>query len=265
MAKKVKHPEHVNHERWLVSYADFMTLLFAFFVVMFASSQVDSKKMGRFSESFKQAIEWELFPGAGRGVLSGESGITDSAKKGGESAASILHHGPGASPKPQPARTLEAERMRLEEALLRNLGAGTKEGISLENIRGELVLRLPERLLFERADARLAPEGYMALEIVAAELRDRPVRLRIEGHTDTTAPRAWDYPTNWELSTARAVACVRFLVENDRIEPARISAAGFGAFNPIAPNTTPEGRALNRRVDIAIMADLNQETKETTP
>ncbi|HLK39069.1 MAG TPA: flagellar motor protein MotB [Polyangiaceae bacterium] len=254
MARKKKHEEHVNHERWVISYADFVTLLFAFFVVMFAVSQVDSKKVGRFTQSFNAAMTWDAIQGHGHGLLPGETQAPP----------------PPAMPKNEfepPSNEVDSEgRVTLRQILEQRLGEAAKlEGLTIEDIHGELVLRLPEHLLFDNAQAALKPDGRKALEAVADSLEGRAVFVRIEGHTDSMPIRTPQFPTNWELSTARATACVRFMLETKRIAPERLSAAGYGQHHPVATNDTAEGRARNRRVDIVIAVDEPKRGLEPPP
>jgi chemotaxis protein MotB len=256
MARKKKHEEHVNHERWVISYADFVTLLFAFFVVLFAVSQVDSKKVGRFTQSFNAATQWEVLQGHGRGLLQ----VDPSQAPPEMTAAPIL------SP-PLALVDMDAGTMTLRGLLTERLeGKAKLEGLEIEEIHGELVLRLPEHLLFDNAQAILREEGRAALGAVEDVLHDRAVRIRIEGHTDSVPIQTAQFPTNWELSTARATACVRYMLESKRIEPQRLSAAGYGEHHPVGDNATADGRARNRRVDIVISVDepTAQANKETT-
>jgi chemotaxis protein MotB len=243
VARKKKHPEHVNHERWLVSYADFITLLFAFFVVMFAVSQVDSKKLGRFSESFEKALESNAFNAKGKGLL------------------------PSDKPRPKttgPDMKLDVKKLGVfngeKQAIRASLAARAQTarvltGLRILDIHGELVLRLPERLIFPVGDATIQDDGRIALQLIADEVAERHVRLRVEGHTDNAPIRTARFPSNWELSTARATSVVAFLVDTKKIDPTRLSAAGYGQYHPIAENDTVDGRAQNRRVDIVVVTD----------
>jgi chemotaxis protein MotB len=252
MARKKKHPEHVNHERWLISYADFITLLFAFFVVMFAVSQVDSKKVGRFTQSFNQALEWQVMQnlgstnsGSGTGVIAELSASSSKQKK--------------------PANYAE-EKSAIRKGLAQRLGkVPVLSGLHVLEVRGELVLRLPEKLMFDLGEAALRQEGRAALQAIADELFTRPVRVRVEGHTDTTPIHNARFPSNWELSMARAMAVVAFLLENSKIEPGRLAAAGYGQHHPIASSDTAEGRAQNRRVDIIVVADFEDAAATPPP
>jgi chemotaxis protein MotB len=249
MARKKKHEEHVNHERWLVSYADFVTLLFAFFVVMFAVSQVDSKKVGRFTESFRGAVEWDIMPGNGRGVLEGESRPEQKGPKGANNPSGVGKGGTQFSP-------FESEKKMLREGIAKKLGKDVLNGMKIEDVRGELVMRLPEQMMFSSGDATLNPEGKRVLDTLAELLQGRGLRMRIEGHTDSRPIRTARFPSNWELSTARATACVAYLVEANKYEASKLAAAGYGEFHPVASNDTAEGRAQNRRVDVVLARDI---------
>ena len=253
MARRKKPAEHVNHDRWLVSYADFITLLFAFFVVMFAVSQVDSKKVGRFTQSFHNALEWQVTPGS-----------RASAGSAGDDVISVIpsftnaQHGKA---KRDFEETKSAIRRRLGERVSK---VPVLAGLHVLEAHGELVLRLPEKLMFDRGEAILRAEGGEALVAIAEELADRPVRIRVEGHTDSTPIHTARFPSNWELSQSRAMAVVRFFLEDGKIAPARLAAAGYGEHHPVSDNDTPEGKAQNRRVDLIVVADLDGEGGDAT-
>jgi chemotaxis protein MotB len=260
VARKNKHAEHVNNERWLVSYADFITLLFAFFVVMFSVSQVDSKRVGRFTQSFTEALDWSGMQAGGQGLLTGGKADTKqkSAAIGNARAASRALESAAVSETLQKLReAFEKESVQIPEL----------KGLTVIRLRGEVVLRLPERLMFDVGDARLHDDGRKALSSIADVLASRPVRVRVEGHTDAKPISTPRYPSNWELSTDRAVAVVRYFVESGKLEPKALSAAGYGEYHPIADNDTPEGRAMNRRVDIILVASMDNgdDAGEPTP
>lgn len=251
MARKKKHPEHANHERWLVSYADFITLLFAFFVVMFAVSQVDTNKMGRFTESFKGALDWQVFDQGNSGILpdSPPAGMMNEEQ---QKAARVK------------AQFVE-DREEIRKDLIQKAGAGGKlAGLKVLDVHGELVLRLPETLLFAVGQAEVQKSGQDVLEAIGAELRDRPVRVRVEGHTDATPIHTDRFPSNWELSTARATAVIEYWLETSHFDPSRLAAAGYGEWHPIASNDTVEGRAQNRRVDVIIVASGGGDDEDKT-
>jgi chemotaxis protein MotB len=242
--KKIKHPEHVNHDRWLVSYADFITLLFAFFVVMFAVSQVDSKKVGRFTQSFHDALEWQVMSQGGGRASSGPDVI--------EVIPSFTN-----AKGTQRIRQFEEEKASIRRGLVKRLGnVPMLAGLNILEVHGELVLRLPEKLMFDRGEAILKRDGGEALVAIADELAARPVRIRVEGHTDSTPIRTPRFPSNWELSQSRSMAVVRFFLEDGKIAPPRLAAAGYGEHHPVASNDSVEGKAQNRRVDLIVVADL---------
>ena len=235
--RKKKHPEHVNHERWLVSYADFITLLFAFFVVMFAVSRVDSKKMNSFSESFSRAVGESFMLEGGKDML----------REGGQPPPEAQGNGEGRLPK---------ELERLAKAL-----ADKREdlaGLKVLRRRNELVIRLSDSVLFDSGEDTVKVPAVKVLATIADELRPRKVDIRVEGHTDDVPIRTVRFHSNWDLSAARATAVIAQLAGPGRIAPGRLSASGYGEFHPVASNATPEGRAQNRRVDLVIAAAIEE-------
>lgn len=245
MARKKKHPEHVNHERWLVSYADFITLLFAFFVVMFAVSQVDSKKVGRFTESFSKAVGIDMFPDSGKGLLPGADT---------QFATAVENDTPKGSPLP-----IELQGFRIAITELTKKKELPKELAIIER-RNELVIRLADDVLFASGDDELQPKSVQAFQAIAKQLHDRPVEVRVEGHTDDRPIHTSHFRSNWELSTSRATAVVRLLAK-EGIDAKRLSAAGYGEFHPLAGNDTDEGRRKNRRVDLVISVSHPEDAK----
>jgi len=233
--RKKKHAEHVNHERWLVSYADFITLLFAFFVVMFAVSQVDTKKMGRFTESFSQAMGLITTP-AGAGLLPADGAKIDAP--------------------PVERTALKTDHIgALQAALL----AGSKTNPSLGKLKvvrngNELVLRLDAALLFDSGDDRLTDSARKVLDAIAEQVKPHELRLRVEGHTDDRPISSPRFRSNWDLSTRRAASVVMALASEGGLPPTRLAATGYGEFQPISSNADEAGRAQNRRVDFVLSA-----------
>jgi chemotaxis protein MotB len=242
MARKKKHPEHVNHERWLVSYADFITLLFAFFVVMFAVSQVDSKKLGRFTESFSKAVGIDLFPQSGMGLLPGGDIPLHGAEP--EKTGATL---------PKELVDLKGEIIKLEKK-----GSLPPGGVQVVERRNDVVIRLSEKLLFDVGDDQLKGPAADAIHAIGAELKGRKVDVRVEGHTDDRPIHTPRFRSNWDLSTARATAVVQLLAA-DGLPPPRLSAAGYGEFRPVSGNDSDDGRKKNRRVDIVVGVEASQE------
>lgn len=233
--RKKKHPEHVNHERWLVSYADFITLLFAFFVVMFAVSQVDSKKVGRFTEAFSKAVGIEVFPLSGSGLLAGTDLVVAGEGTGKET---------GLLPS-----ALDGLKDALDQA---RKSGGPLGGLQIIRRRNEIVLRLPEQVLFDSGDDGVKPQVIAMLKALALEIKPRDLEVRVEGHTDDRPISTARFPSNWELSCARATAVVLKLASEGGLPWDRLSAAGYGEYRPIATNGTEDGRRQNRRVDIVV-------------
>jgi chemotaxis protein MotB len=240
--RKKKHAGHVNHERWLVSYADFMTLLFAFFVVMFAVSQVDSKKMGRFTEAFSKAVGIDVFPLNGESIMAGGTQTDE-----------------GATNYPERQREGEIEDLR---AALGSKG-DLLRGMQIMQSGGELVLRLPENVFFDSGDARVKEAAIAMLRTVAPELVGRSVEVRIEGHTDNRPISTGRFHSNWDLSTARAISVMTLFLD-EGLSPKRVAVAGYGEFRPVADNGTDEGRRQNRRVDLVISAIRKSEAPRAT-
>ena len=236
--RRKKAPAHANHERWLVSYADFITLMFAFFVVMFASSQVDKKKVGQISAYFDAYI-----------------------KDGNAKESKVAKDSPGATPK-EPSSKAAAElatmgelapvKQQLDQELAKEIAEG-KVALSVQP-RG-LVLSLRESALFPPGQDTINPEALPILDKVAEALRKLPGNpVRLEGHTDNVPIETERFPSNWELSAARANAVLELLCQRFQLEPRRFAVAGYADFHPLANNDTADGRARNRRVDIVVLS-----------
>jgi chemotaxis protein MotB len=239
MGRKKKHPEHVNHERWLVSYADFITLLFAFFVVMYAISTLDHNKMRALTESLSQAL----------GRL-GTPRILDTKLP--------TWHQSGTQPSLPTGGSKRADRAMAELAQTLSKLSNTFASDVRFQVRVEprgVVLSLSEAALFGPGDTRLRREALPVLDAVAHVLLQNPHPLVIEGHTDDR--RGTQPSANWRLSTDRAVTVLSYLVEEHGYPPGRLAASGYGQYHPVADNKTEEGRSRNRRVDIIILRDGN--------
>jgi chemotaxis protein MotB len=245
-----KKEEHVNHERWLVSYADFITLLFAFFVVMFSVSQVDKKELGRLVESLNRAFD---LPGGSTHPI---QGVETTVGLGVGTAAIQI-----AAPRRQgrePGGKSE-KRSGDSTALLRGSMEKLIEKLSLtgkvvvhEDGRG-LVITLSEASFFDPGSARVRTDVLPALRQIGELLKSEEVKVSVEGHTDNTPINTSEFPSNWELSTARATSIVSMMMNDLGYDPRMLSAAGFSEYKPIASNATPEGRAKNRRVDLVVI------------
>ena len=251
MARVKKQAAHENHERWLVSYADFITLLFAFFVVMFASSQTDKSKAKQVSEAVKEALENGGVSSAVREIL---GGTVDERGKG-----NAQMRGPGgaqknekeAAPPPPPQ---VAELLPSLHYLTRELQDVIKAGkIEMQLERRGLVVSLQQAAFFPSAGDTVDPASYPSIEKVASVLRDLPNPVRLEGHTDSIPIHNPRFRNNWDLSAARSIAMLDVLSAKFQIPAERFSVAGYADTAPVASNDTEAGRARNRRVDIVIL------------
>lgn len=203
--------ESVHRDRWLVSYADLVTLLLALFIVMYAAS--DKERARQIAESFSAQNT------GGSGILPASNSVTD-------------------------------DRAKFEQKLLENpiLMQKTK----MRQTKIGWVVSLSEAGFFAPGEAAINAESETVINTLAETLQNGDASIRIEGHTDSTPISNAKYPSNWELSTARASMVLAKLIEHN-IAPERLSAAGYGGFQPIADNAAPEGRAQNRRVDVVIL------------
>ncbi len=248
MARKKKTPEHENHERWLVSYADFITLLFAFFVVMFATSQADKGKAQQVSDSVKKAFEGEKITQVVAAILGGT--VTDTGK------GNAMMRGPGGArqsadeKKDQKLAELLPALKVLSEELRKEIEAGRIQ-ISMQ-ARG-LVVSFNQAAVFPPGEDVISPEAYDGLEKVAAAIARMPNPVRLEGHTDSTPINTARFHSNWELSAARSIAILELLSTKFGVSRNRLSIAGYADTAPVASNETEEGRARNRRADIIIL------------
>ena len=233
-----------GHDRWLLSYADFMTLLFAFFAVMYGVSTVDADKLTPAVASMHEAFATKSV-GPVITVAPGNSESVEAVE-------------PVADPVVPVGQLREVGR-RLSSELATAIEAGRLE-IS-ETARG-LVLSLPVEATFAVGSAELADEARSVIGRIGATLHPLANPIRIEGHTDDVPIRTARYASNWELLTARASAVVEFLIVKAQVEPVRLSAAGYGEFHPRSPNDSPVNRARNRRVDIVV---LNAEAMRDEP
>jgi chemotaxis protein MotB len=258
MARRKKQEEHVNHERWLVSYADFITLLFAFFVVLFAVSQVDVKKMGRFTEAVQDATNVGVFDGReGKSPILGGSGSGVPL-----ASAPLVAIAPGAQGGVPGGASIDTIRERLNKSLSAAIGGGR---VTLVEHDDGLVVRLRDAAFFEPAKAQVRREVLSDLTAVGQTLRDLTNAIRIEGHTDPVPMRSAQYHSNWELSAGRAAAVLSELVRNSGIHESRLSIAGYASQRPIATNDTAEGRSQNRRVDIVVLDRGRDKSASGTP
>lgn len=242
MSRKKQH-EHVNHERWLVSYADFITLLFAFFVVLFASSQSDKKKVQQIERSIHTAFDtMGIFPAMSTtpnlaGIAAGPAAAIGTAENDLDLSGKQV-------------ADLKRMKQRMERLLAAEIAQHT---VAVSMGHNGLIISLREAGFFQSGSADPIPSSMNTLYAIARALAETSYDIRIEGNTDNIPIHTDRFDSNWELSTARATVLARIFIVNTHIAPARISAAGYAEFHPITSNATESGRSRNRRVDIIVL------------
>jgi len=229
--RKKKEEEHENGERWLISYADFITLLFAFFVTMYATSSVHEGKLRAVADSVNEAFHPY--------VTLSSSNIKLTLKQ----AAPDMF---------DPGLKLFFKYKKMEEEIKAMDPSGKIKII--QDKRGR-VIRIDDGLVFEAGTAEILPEFSEKLDKIAGLIAALPNQVQVEGHTDNIPINTPVFPSNWELSTARAMRMVNYFVDRHAMDPQRFSVAGYGEFRPIDTNNSPEGRAKNRRVEIVILSN----------
>jgi chemotaxis protein MotB len=232
---------HMGGERWLVSYADFITLLFAFFVVLYSAAAIDKKKMSQVASSIQVAFQ-EM--GASPPALPAIRGVAIATQHP-VTPPAAEHSSPD-----QDQEDLTALRKELEEALAQEIARGE---VVVHPGSDGLVVTLREVGFFDSGSAGIQARSQPALSRMAALLVRQGCRIRIEGHTDNVPIHNSQFSSNWELSTARATEMVRLLITKFGMPPEELSAAGYAEFHPAASNDTEQGRAQNRRVDLVIV------------
>lgn len=255
--RKRQAADQVNHERWLISYADFITLLFAFFVVLYASSRVDQHRVVEMASALRTAFqELGLFTPQSRNV----NLQPDQTAYPGRKAA--LRGAVGLSEGVADPASLVALKHQLSTMLAPEIA---KHEIGLRFGRGGLIISLEELGFFDSGSAKLRPGSEATLNRIALSLRPLQNDISIEGHTDNIPIHNGQYASNWDLSAARAVEIVRLFITQYQFPPERLSAAGYSEYHPIAANSTPQGRQLNRRVDVVVKARFPNKVVDTAP
>lgn len=242
--RRKKEASHENHERWLVSYADFITLLFAFFVVMFASTQADKTKAKAVSESVRDALEHGQFSSAISVVLGRGKHENDRNPKQASEMAK-------ASPREDHPADLNKSLQTLQQALEKELKDGTVD-LRLE-ARG-LVISLREAAFFGSGEDVVAPASIPTLEKLARVIVGMPNAVRLEGHTDAIPIHTSRFRSNWELSAARGISMMELLHGYFQVPYRRMSVAAYAENAPADSNDTEEGRSHNRRVDVVLLS-----------
>jgi len=235
MKKKREHGGHDNDERWLLTYADLITLLLGLFVILYAMSKIDA---GKYAE-IVNAMEGVF--GSSKGIMAGSMGIVE-----------------------PPVSALQRERERIAQEISAALHLENKQQlISIsENERG-VTVHIMEEMLFPSGSADIKNTSLVMLDSLAAVLRALPNDIRVEGHTDDVPISNPSFPSNWHLSVARAVNVGYYLIERHGLMPSKVSVVGYAEYHPLVPNDSPEHRAQNRRVDIIIVTNTSHFTGPT--
>lgn len=264
MPRRVPHEDHVNHEAWAIPYGDLITLLLAFFVVMYAISTVNEGKYRVLSSSIREAFHaGEAADPAGialqEGMLSAEAligtpGAAQLLPLADQARAGLPMDTATRQRLQDTAVQVEAQLDAIQRQVERVLGPlilGDQVTVSREGLWIEIDIRAD--VLFASGSAVLEPAAREAILQLATVLRELPNELRIEGHTDDVPIASALFPSNWELSAGRAASVIRLLEERG-VDPRRMAVIGFGEKRPIADNRTPAGRSANRRVVLVILA-----------
>ncbi|MCL2461963.1 MAG: OmpA family protein [Defluviitaleaceae bacterium] len=239
-----------NHERWMITYADFITLLMVFFIIMYAMSQVDATKFQELAQSLNIALT------GGTGILDQNNGVIG---PGGQPNTP----GPDATPTPTPYPSYNPTGTDAEIQGMENLERQLKDYLAEQNISNDVSISIDERglvisvnaaILFALGSADINQGAEAEIAQIGAALKELDNYIRVEGHTDNTPIRTARFYSNWELSAARATNVLRLLMDRSGIPPERLSAVGYGEYRPLADNSTAEGRAKNRRVDIILLS-----------
>ena len=241
--KRGKAHEEEAREAWLLPYSDLMTLLLALFIALFAITQTDQTKITALAQAFSAAFNMggpSFFNQMGPNVSAQRQLISD------EDAGNNAYI--------QENQSLESIQRELEEYIQQN---NLQDQLSTQLEEEGLMIRIKERALFPSGSADLVPESAKIGPIVAGLLASIPERVLISGHTDTDPINNARFPSNWELSSTRALTFMKYLLSiNQDLNPARFSAIGYGEYRPIANNDTAEGKQTNRRVEILIARTL---------
>jgi chemotaxis protein MotB len=241
-------------ETWLVPYSDLLTLLLALFIVLFASSEMNSKKFDQMIRSFNIALN------GGISVLDQPSPVPLDPNL----AQQTLHKGAKEAEKTEEQKRLE-EAIHKETEQLKQLQQQLEGYIITNKLEDKLQTKLSDEgllitildnALFDSGKADLKPEARKLASELATMLAPHPKKVTVTGHTDNVPINRPEFPSNWDLSVKRSVNFLKVLLENPNLDPKKFSATGMGEYHPVASNATPEGRAKNRRVEVAILRDL---------
>lgn len=248
-----KHEEHEEHhdERWLVSYADFITLLMVLFVILYSMGQVDIRKYQKLADSMRTAFTL----GGPSQVVDGQINQTGGTSEDGTAKPIVV---PGIPEGPTQSEEVAGELTSMLAS--QNLGSAVSVQTNIEGV----LISLSERLIFKEGQVDLPAEAYPVLDTIAQMLKPIDNKVRLTGHTNNIPSSNPAYPTNWELSLGRAFSVARYLMDAG-IAPERFVVSGSGEYDPLFPNDTPQHMELNARVEIVILYPVQQDIINTQP
>jgi chemotaxis protein MotB len=236
LRRKKREEDKENLERWLLTYADLITLLLAFFIILYVFSKQDSKRY--------EAMTMQL-----KAIFSGGTGVVD---EGGRTGAQVLEGNVEGPSNVEIRRQLEAQINSMSQT------DGQENNISVITDERGIVISIMDKAFYDTGKADLKDRARDTLSRIAPVIKTLPNEIRIEGHTDNVPINTAEFKSNWELSVRRATEVVQYLIEKGGISPKRISAAGYGEYRPVAANDTDTNRAMNRRIEIIV---VNKENK----
>jgi chemotaxis protein MotB len=266
--------EHENHERWLITYADMITLLMVLFIVLFAISQVDQKRFEMLKEGMAAGFGHSSSPFQGSQAVMPEPGTQPIAP-----IEPMTLEGPRPANVEQQSRSISAQdeqrdryaraedeverldglRRRIDKALTRH---GLREDVQMKiDSRGLTISLVSRHIVFAANIADLTPRGRKVLDVISPILKDIPDRLDIDGHTNQVKVKPKYYATDWDLSAARAVTVLRYLNERRGIDGSRLSAVAFGHEKPLIDPSAPRSQMLNKRVDVVVVSGADDATR----
>jgi chemotaxis protein MotB len=251
--------EDASQERWLISYADFITLLFALFVVLFASAYRDAREVRRVSQAIHKGFdEMEPFPQGSGNTIGARTNYAATA------VVEDLSHENSPERNTTTGSVLDIAELRrqLEAAIGQEL---RNHEVDLRVTPEGFVISLHEMGFFASGRADLLPGASAKIKRIATVLVQHGLQIRVEGHSDEQPIHNPRFNSNWELSTARAMAVLLLLINKSGLPPSNISVAGYAQYRPVASNATPEGRQMNRRVDLVVVGVAGLSHEFTSP
>ncbi|WP_019121542.1 flagellar motor protein MotB [Brevibacillus massiliensis] len=249
MAKRRRHGSGEDHidETWLIPYSDLLTLLLALFIVLFASSKIDVKKFDQLAQSFNVAFT------GGTGIMESPAPVTmppDTLQIPDDVKMMSKAEQEQAERYRQETEDLEKAKGQLDAYILEH---ALQDKLHTKVTETGLLITIMDNALFDSGSAQVRPEARELANEISKLLVPQPRQITVSGHTDNVPIHTAEFPSNWDLSSKRALNFMKILLQNPQLDPQKFSATGYGEYHPIAPNDTAEGRAKNRRVEVAIL------------